>query len=415
VLAGLLFAQPPAAWAQRAAPGAGNFAPVPARHLTSSSPNLRAPEGTVVDGRRPEAKTLLPFTTGRITVLSLILHRRVATAGLAPLASHLRRSLEERNRRDRPWSFGGGLALRFASPELPRKSGPRDPPRRSIRAYEARLPRPLSAGLPWQLFSFLYFFFLTTSLYDTAELRSACCSNGFRAGTGLLRPSDSPPRPPAGRLPQCSRCSSIDGRGSVREILQRPRSCSAQMFLTTKSRALLLEEGCGGLNQVTARLPAGGQSIGAFGAEGPSYGPSAPEHPDAPVLSLLAPKCRSAVIVFRTIGSVRPADFSLRPESVNNGDAAATQVPQAPTLLPPRARWESCRLSRALPRACRYSPRNPDGADAQVGVVQQKQQNNKEQPQTPRITWGPASRTEKGPRIFRSPRRARTAPPSHLR
>jgi len=213
VLAGLLLARP-GAWAQDAAqeldfvpPAAGSYQ---LQHI------LRAPEGTVLDGDGDgEAKRFSRFTTGRITVLSLI-YTRCGDGRGCPLASHMLKSLKGRIDKRPGWSD----LLRFVSLSF-------DPDHDTpavMRAY-GRGYAPDKVGLPWH--------FLTTRSHR--ELKPLL--DGF--GQDVWIPTD--PSAVTGPFPHVLKVFLIDRRGSVREIYTT--SFLQPRMVLNDIQTLLLEEG----------------------------------------------------------------------------------------------------------------------------------------------------------------------------
>jgi len=212
VVAGLLFAQP-GAWAQRAAQELDFVPPAPGTYKLQHI--LRAPEGTVLDGDG-EAKRFSRFTTGRITVLSLI-YTTCGDGRGCPLASHLLKSLKERIDKRPAWSG----SLRFVSLSF-------DPDHDTpavMRTY-GRGYAPTSAGLPWH--------FLTTRSHRELEP----LLDGF--AQDVWAPAD-PSGATAGRLPHVLKVFLIDRRGSVREIYTT--SFLQPQMVLNDIQTLLLEDG----------------------------------------------------------------------------------------------------------------------------------------------------------------------------
>jgi len=183
VLAGLLLAP------SGARPQEPDFVP-PAPGTYQLQHILRAPEGTVLD-RDGEAKRLSRFTTGRITVLSLI-YTRCGDGQGCPLATYLLKSLKGRIDQRRGWSD----SLRFVSLSF-------DPDHDTpavMRAY-ARGYAPDDTGLPWH-------FLTTRSRRDLRPLLDGFAQDVWMAGEGSG----------AGALPHVLKVFLIDRYGWVREI-----------------------------------------------------------------------------------------------------------------------------------------------------------------------------------------------------
>jgi len=212
VLAGLLLASPGAP-AQRAAQELDFVPPAPGTYQLQHI--LRAPEGTVLD-RGGEAKRFSRFTTGRITVLSLI-YTRCGDGRGCPLASHMLKSLKGRIDERRGWSD----LLRFVS--LSFDPGHDTPA--VMRAYASGYA-PDEVGLPWH--------FLTTR--SPRELRPLL--DGF--GQDVWMPTD-PSAAATGPLPHVLKVFLIDRHGSVREIYTT--SFLQPQMVLNDIQTLLLEEG----------------------------------------------------------------------------------------------------------------------------------------------------------------------------
>jgi protein SCO1/2 len=208
VLAGLLLAP------SGARPQELDFVP-PAPGTYELQHILRAPEGTVLDGEG-EAKRFSRFTTGRITVLSLI-YTRCGDGRGCPLASHVLKSLKGRIDERQGWSD----SLRFVSLSF-------DPDHDTpavMRAYASGYA-PDKVGLPWH--------FLTTRSHR--ELRPLL--DGF--GQDVWMPTD-PSAAATGPLPHVLKVFLIDRRGSVREIYTT--SFLQPQMVLNDIQTLLLEEG----------------------------------------------------------------------------------------------------------------------------------------------------------------------------
>src|SRR3989442_13402401 len=207
VLAGLLLARPDA-WAQEL-----DFVP-PEPGTYKLQHILRAPEGTVLDGEG-EAKRFSRFTTGRITVLSLI-YTRCGDGRGCPLASYMLKSLKGRIDERPGWSD----LLRFVSLSF-------DPDHDTpavMRAYGSGYA-PDKVGLPWH--------FLTTRSHR--ELVPLL--DGF--GQDVWTPTD-PSDAATGPLPHVLKIFLIDRRGSVREIYST--SFLHPQMVLNDIQTLLLEE-----------------------------------------------------------------------------------------------------------------------------------------------------------------------------
>ena len=212
VLAALLLASP-GAWAQHAAQDLDFVPPAPGTYELQHI--LRAPEGTVLDGEG-EAKRFSRFTTGRITVLSLI-YTRCGDGQGCPLASHMLKSLKGRIDERPGWSD----LLRFVSLSF-------DPDHDTpavMRAYGSGYA-PDKVGLPWH--------FLTTRSHR--ELVPLL--DGF--GQDVWTPTD-PSDAATGRFPHVLKVFLIDRRGSVREIYTT--SFLQPQMVLNDIQTLLLEEG----------------------------------------------------------------------------------------------------------------------------------------------------------------------------
>ena len=175
---------------------------------------LRAPEGTVLDSQG-EAKRFSRFTTGRITLLSLI-YTRCGDGRGCPLASHMLKSLKGRIDARPGWSD----SLRFVSLSF-------DPDHDTpavMRAYGSDYA-PEKGGLPWH--------FLTTRSHR--EIRPIL--DGFAQDVwAAADPSDA-----TGPLPHVLKVFLIDRRGSVREIYTT--SFLQPQMVLNDIQTLLLEEG----------------------------------------------------------------------------------------------------------------------------------------------------------------------------
>ena len=212
VLAALLLASP-GAWAQHAAQDLDFVPPAPGTYELQHI--LRAPEGTVLDGEG-EAKRFSRFTTGRITVLSLI-YTRCGDGQGCPLASHMLKSLKGRIDERPGWSD----LLRFVSLSF-------DPDHDTpavMRAYGSGYA-PDKVGVPWH--------FLTTRSHR--ELVPLL--DGF--GQDVWTPTD-PSDAATGRFPHVLKVFLIDRRGSVREIYTT--SFLQPQMVLNDIQTLLLEEG----------------------------------------------------------------------------------------------------------------------------------------------------------------------------
>jgi cytochrome oxidase Cu insertion factor (SCO1/SenC/PrrC family) len=212
VLAGLLLA-PPGASAQHAAQELDFVPPAPGTYKLQHI--LRAPEGTVLDGEG-DAKRFSRFTTGRITVLSLI-YTRCGDGRGCPLASYMLKALKGRIDQRRGWSD----LLRFVSLSF-------DPDHDTpavMRAYGSGYA-PDKVGLPWH--------FLTTRSHSA--LRPLL--DGF--GQDVWMPTD-PSADATGPLPHVLKVFLIDRRGSVREIYTT--SFLQPQMVLNDIQTLLLEEG----------------------------------------------------------------------------------------------------------------------------------------------------------------------------
>ena len=185
VLAGLLLAP------SGARPQELDFAP-PAPGSYQLQHILRAPEGTVLD-RDGEAKRLSRFTTGRITVLSLI-YTRCGDGQGCPLATYLLKSLKGRIDQRRGWSESLRLVSLSFDPD-------HDTPA-VMRAY-ARGYAPDGGGLPWH-------FLTTRSRRDLRPLLDGLAQD-------VWAPADRSSAA-AGALPHVLKVFLIDRRGWVREI-----------------------------------------------------------------------------------------------------------------------------------------------------------------------------------------------------
>jgi protein SCO1/2 len=212
VLAGLLLVRP-GAWAQHAAQELDFVPPAPGTYKLQHI--LHAPEGTVLDGEG-EAKRFSRFTTGRITVLSLI-YTRCGDGQGCPLASHMLKSLKGRIDERPGWSD----LLRFVSLSF-------DPDHDTpavMRAYGSGYA-PDKVGLPWH--------FLTTRSHRELEP----LLDGF--GQDVWTPTD-PSDAATGRFPHVLKVFLMDRRGSVREIYTT--SFLQPQMVLNDIQTLLLEEG----------------------------------------------------------------------------------------------------------------------------------------------------------------------------
>ena len=208
VLAGLLLARPDAR-AQEL-----DFVP-PAPGTYKLQHILRAPEGTVLDCEG-EAQRFSRFTTGRITVLSLI-YTRCGDGRGCPLASYMLKSLKGRIDKRRRWSD----LLRFVSLSF-------DPDHDTpavMRAYGSGYA-PDKIGLPWH--------FLTTR--SQRQLRLLL--DGF--GQDVWMPAD-PSATATGPLPHVLKVFLIDRLGSIREIYTT--SFLQPQMVLNDIETLLLEDG----------------------------------------------------------------------------------------------------------------------------------------------------------------------------
>ena len=208
VLAGLLLARPDAR-----AQELGFVPPAPGTYKLQHI--LRAPEGTVFDCEGA-AQRFSRFTTGRITVLSLI-YTRCGDGRGCPLASYMLKSLKGRIDKRRRWSD----LLRFVSLSF-------DPDHDTpavMRAYGSGYA-PDKIGLPWH--------FLTTRSHR--ELRLLL--DGF--GQDVWMPAD-PSAPATGPLPHVLKIFLIDRRGSIREIYTT--SFLQPQMVLNDIETLLLEDG----------------------------------------------------------------------------------------------------------------------------------------------------------------------------
>jgi protein SCO1/2 len=206
VLAGLLLA-PRGARAQEL-----DFVP-PAPGTYELQHILRAPEGTVLDGDGA-AQRFSQFTTGRITVLSLI-YTRCGDGQGCPLASYLLKSLKGRIDQRRRWSD----SIRFVTLSF-------DPDHDTpavMRAYGSGFA-PDTVGVPWH--------FLTTRSHR--ELRPLL--DGFAQDVWMATDASA-----AGPLPHVLKVFLIDRRGSVREIYTT--SFLQPQIVLNDIQTLLLEEG----------------------------------------------------------------------------------------------------------------------------------------------------------------------------
>ncbi len=212
VLMGLLLA-PSGARAEHAAQELDFVPPAPGTYKLQHI--LRAPEGTVLDCEG-EAERFSRFTTGRITVLSLI-YTRCGDGRGCPLASYMLKSLKGRIDKRRGWSD----FLRFVSLSF-------DPDHDTpvvMRAYGSGYA-PDKVGLPWH--------FLTTRSHR--ELRPLL--DGF--GQDVWMPT-APSAAATGPLPHVLKVFLIDRRGSVREIYTT--SFLQPQMVLNDIQTLLLEEG----------------------------------------------------------------------------------------------------------------------------------------------------------------------------
>ena len=208
VLAGLLLARPDAR-AQEL-----DFVP-PAPGTYKLQHILRAPEGTVLDCEGA-AQRFSRFTTGRITVLSLI-YTRCGDGRGCPLASYMLKSLKARIDKRGGWSD----LLRFVSLSF-------DPDHDTpavMRAYGGGYA-PDRIGLPWH--------FLTTRSHR--ELMPLL--DGF--GQDVWMPAD-PSAPATGPLPHVLKIFLIDRHGSIREIYTT--SFLQPQMVLNDIETLLLEDG----------------------------------------------------------------------------------------------------------------------------------------------------------------------------
>jgi len=208
VLAGLLLARPDAR-----AQELGFVPPAPGTYKLQHI--LRAPEGTVLDCEGA-AQRFSRFTTGRITVLSLI-YTRCGDGRGCPLASYMLKSLKARIDKRGGWSD----LLRFVSLSF-------DPDHDTpavMRAYGSGYA-PDKIGLPWH--------FLTTRSHR--ELRLLL--DGF--GQDVWMPAD-PSATATGPLPHVLKIFLIDRRGSIREIYTT--SFLQPQMVLNDIETLLLEDG----------------------------------------------------------------------------------------------------------------------------------------------------------------------------
>ena len=208
VLAGLLLARPDAR-----AQELGFVPPAPGTYKLQHI--LRAPEGTVLDCEGA-AQRFSRFTTGRITVLSLI-YTRCGDGRGCPLASYMLKSLKARIDKRGGWSD----LLRFVSLSF-------DPDHDTpavMRAYGGGYA-PDRIGLPWH--------FLTTRSHR--ELRLLL--DGF--GQDVWMPAD-PSAPATGPLPHVLKIFLIDRHGSIREIYTT--SFLQPQMVLNDIETLLLEDG----------------------------------------------------------------------------------------------------------------------------------------------------------------------------
>ena len=208
VLAGLLLARPDAR-----AQELGFVPPAPGTYKLQHI--LRAPEGTVLDCEGA-AQRFSRFTTGRITVLSLI-YTRCGDGRGCPLASYMLKSLKARIDKRGGWSD----LLRFVSLSF-------DPDHDTpavMRAYGSGYA-PDRIGLPWH--------FLTTRSHR--ELRLLL--DGF--GQDVWMPAD-PSAPATGPLPHVLKIFLIDRHGSIREIYTT--SFLQPQMVLNDIETLLLEDG----------------------------------------------------------------------------------------------------------------------------------------------------------------------------
>jgi cytochrome oxidase Cu insertion factor (SCO1/SenC/PrrC family) len=151
---------------------------------------LAAPQGTVldVDGK---AKQFSRFTTGKITVLSLI-YTRCSDGRGCPMASYLLKGLKGRIDHE------PGLSdrLRFVSLSF----DPQNDTPKAMREY-AELYAPEKSGVPW-------YFLTTRSQRELAPLLDGLGQDVWVAQAGAE----------GGPLPHLLKVFLLDERGSVREI-----------------------------------------------------------------------------------------------------------------------------------------------------------------------------------------------------
>jgi protein SCO1/2 len=177
---------------------------------------LSAPEGRVVDVDG-KARRFSRFTTGKVTLLSLI-YTRCGDGRGCPLASHLMQQLKG----DLDNDLGLAQRVRFVSLSF----DPANDTPAAMREYAGRYVPAGDRGLPWH--------FLTTR--SRADLRPLL--EGF--GQDVWKAAEDSGTD-AGALPHVLKLFLLDSRGSVREIYST--SFLQQQALLGDIRTLLLEDG----------------------------------------------------------------------------------------------------------------------------------------------------------------------------